>query len=247
MSDGCRYRQTEHPDELTGEVVTRSRQTQHTLILCSTAREERALADSAVAHLATIARTGPGPANLRGMLEAVSRDGSDFDVILLAGLAGSLTESHEVGHAWAVRRVTNRTGKYWMPDWPISGSPAARGLTFVDVLDNDEPIVTPAEMREAHREHRAHLVDSGSTMLAEWAHKSRKRWGLVRGAYYGPDRDLEIPLEAWCKDDGSFKRMAMIKAVAKQPWLVQESSRMFKQAATAMQAVIDLLTKLLSD
>lgn len=216
------------------------------IVLCALEYEAEYLHASArLEREVSIHCTGPGvEAVLDFLLEL---DGSDFGIIVFAGVAGALMPRLRAGEVRVARRVMSDDGEKWTATWPRDES-AARGLAMCDMFTSRRILRLPEERRSAHETTGAALVDTESAALAAWATQTNhKSWGVVRGVSDDVQTILPDGIDHWIGRNGRVRPWRIGYDLLRQPRAISTVRRMGEGSKLAMRGVVGVLENLLCE
>lgn len=225
----------------------------HAIILCPLQYEYDAIAQSPLAKHNLIHCTGGGYDAVIYTLEKIkitlnkNNPGPPDHIplpIILAGLAGSLSPQCTPGSAWVARCIKDEYGKTWPTTWPTPQNQNAVGLRMIDLLAADSVFHSPAEKNEAHHQFGAHLVDTESHALAEWARDNNHPFGVVRGVSDSHDHALPLAIDQWTRPDGSTNLPRITLDLTLHPHWIKNIKTLKQNSQLALKNVIQLLAKL---
>jgi purine-nucleoside phosphorylase len=189
--------------------------------------------------------TGPGIDAVFDFL--LDLDGSDFGIVIFAGLSGALMPRLRVGDVRVARRVMSDDGEKWTATWPRDES-ASRGLAMCDLLTTRQVLRLPDERRAAHETTGAALVDTESVALAAWATRtSHKTWGIVRGVSDDVETTLPDGIDHWVGRNGRLRPWRVAYDLIRQPGSISTVRRLGDSSRLAMTGVVQMLEKLLCE
>ena len=135
-------------------------------------------------------------------------------------------------------------GKTWPTTWPTTQNQNAVGLTMIDLLAADAVYHSPAEKNEAHHRFDAHLVDTESHALAEWAGEKNHPFGVIRGVSDSHDYALPLAIDKWTRSDGSINLPRITLDLALHPNWIKKTKALQQNSKLALQKIIQLLITL---
>jgi len=172
-------------------------------------------------------------------------DGSDFGIVILAGLAGALMPRLRTGDVRIAARVISEDGETWSATWPRDES-TARGLAMCDILTARHILRRPDERRSAHETTGAALVDTESAALAAWATRTNhKTWGVVRGVSDDVNTILPDGIDHWIGRHGRLRPWRVGYDLLRQPRSIPVMRRLGESSKLAMKGVVAVLERLL--
>jgi nucleoside phosphorylase len=196
------------------------------LIVCPLKHEARALTRAGLSSCAMIEVTGVGPASIARWCKR--RGAERGRIVILAGVAGALTDRCNVGEAYRIGRIVSADGSN-------IGTPTLAGDT---VITSVEEIIADEQRRAACvRETRADLVDMESAAFARCAQESGWRWAIIRGVSDGPTSPLPRYVTQWAKTDGTLDARAVMRDLALHPLRIPAVMRLGRHTARALRAV----------
>lgn len=215
-------------------------------MLCALEYEAEFLHDSdRLERDVSIHCTGPGVDRVLDFL--LELDGSDFGIVVFAGLAGALMPRLHVGDVRVARRVLSDDGEKWNTTWPRDEA-GSRGLDMCDILTTRRILRLPEERRSAHETTGAALVDTESAALAAWAVQTHhKAWGVVRGISDDVETILPDGIDHWVGRSGRVRPWRIGYDLLRQPRSIAAMRRLGDSSKRAMQGVVTVLEKLLCD
>ena len=206
------------------------------IVVCALEFERDRLLRAGVAEHAEILCCGPGGKRISAWADGRSQDERP---IVLAGLAGGLTERVEVGSAWIIREV--RAGnEALVPAW----IPMIEGVRFATVSCPLKSLTTPEAKRAWHRERGTDLVDLESEAFARAMLRTQRRWAIVRGVSDAVDDALPDSIDSWVDEHGRTRHGFIALAHLRRPSLVAITQRIGKQARQAMDSAAELLHRI---
>lgn len=180
--------------------------------------------------------TGPGEAHIRRWAER--HDGGNRPVIL-AGLAGSLTEGFRAGAAAVITEVVDAQSRQrWRPtfcDWS-AGQPRHCVITSSGGVVGDSMARDQLQQQTA-----AHLVDLESVAFATVASKAGLRWAVVRGVSDDPVTGVHPAVAGLVDDMGRTRVLAAVGLAMRSPRSVPGLVRLARNARRALGEVRILL------
>ena len=183
--------------------------------------------------------TGPGGKRTIAAFNDVNIH--DRPAVILAGLAGALTEHHRAGSAAIIREVIDPTTRErWNPTLVMKALPG----TSVCSVTSAETILETAEARKRlHVETGADLVDLESVAFARVANKAGLRWAIVRGISDDPLTGI-IPNAAAMVDASGRTRLGPALAqVFRHPRTLPAFLQLKRKSGAALGEVRILLGK----
>ncbi len=214
------------------------------IVLCALRHEAEFLrASDRLDREVSIHCTGPGLDAVFDFL--LELDGSDFGMVIFAGLAGALVPRLRTGDVRVARRVISEDGETWTTTWPRDES-TSRGLAMCDILTARHILRLPHERRSAHETTGAALVDTESAALAAWAVRTNhKTWGVVRGVSDEVDTLLPDGIDHWIGRSGRLRPWRVGYDLLRQPRSIPIMRQLGKSSKLAMKAVVEVLERLL--
>lgn len=205
------------------------------VIVCALQFECAQLRKAGLEDIFDIDCCGPGP---RGVMSWARQRVSDRRPVILAGLAGGLTDSARIGEAFVIESVRKAVGSYVQPSLILEASDAPRATVSCPA----DVITTPDAKRAWHRSHNTDLIDLESESFALAMNTAGRPWAIVRGVSDGPDDELPAAMVKWVDEQGNTRTGAVAMSLLRNPRLVAVSKRIGKQATEAMTRVADVLS-----
>jgi Phosphorylase superfamily len=211
------------------------------IILCPLDAEQKALRRSGrwplIAGRASFAVSGPGPRAISQWFKSFRQDGVRGDTVILAGVAGGLSDQTKVGEAGFIGAIVDRTGGLLAEPFV----PAAWGAKAWRVTSTDRPVGTPDAKRSLHSASNADVVDMESDAFASEAAQRGLRFMIVRGISDGVADALPDGVDTLVDASGRTRLGAALSLVARCPLLFGALRRLGQRTATAMDNVASLL------
>jgi hypothetical protein len=162
-------------------------------------------------------------------------------LVVLAGVAGGLTEAHRAG-AFRVGSVTTTGGGEWRAEVPATWhEPTVRCLAA------DHVLATPADKRAAAQATGAAIVDLESAAFARVASVRGWRWAIVRGISDAVDDVLPAGIDRWTDAYGCTRLGEVATSLATRPWTIPQVIALGRRSDDAMRAVDAALLRLDAD
>ncbi len=173
---------------------------------------------------------GPGPAAITKWAVAGGRTSRP---VVLAGLAGGLSERTTPGSAFAVDRVIDGQGREWPV--PLAAQLGAR-TPPVTVISTVKTVTSAAAKRALAGTCGADLVDLESVAFAHAATKLGWTWGIVRGVSDGPDDDLPPGAAGWIDDRGRTRTWRVAADILRSPSMTPRLLALRRHGVAGMRA-----------
>ena len=199
--------------------------------------EARHLRGIASKHRWAVKVCGPGA-------EGVQRFGEQCRIpagatVILAGLAGGLNPSLNVGDLLVANEVLNGHELAFTP-------PLQRPEASARVISSHMICRTPSEKADLRARSGADAVDLESGPFAALAEDRGWIWGVLRGI--SDDASMELPRDCsrWTSPNGQLRPMNLAWSAVKSPQLVLQLPRLGQHGRMAMRAVAHGLSELLA-
>jgi nucleoside phosphorylase len=169
-----------------------------------------------------------------------ARAGAVDRPVILAGLAGGVSDGVTAGEARVVTIVRRSDGTELIP--PLYGE-SRPGAT---IASSDHVLALREEKRQWGCERGADLVDMESEAFAEEAEQRGWRWGIVRGVSDDPGMRLTPDVSTWIDDRGGLRVGALLGSLIRRPALAFDLVRLRRcssKALASMGALIDELIR----
>jgi hypothetical protein len=208
-------------------------------IVCALEFEAKALRRTARERGWQLDSIGPGARRMEQWAAfAVLPPGS---LVVLAGVAGGLTDAHRDG-AVRVGSVVAPDGREWRAEVPGSwADPTVRCLAA------DEVLATPAAKRAAAAATGAAIVDLESAAFARIASARGWRWAIVRGISDAVDDRLPDGVAGWTDHSGRTRVGEVAASLLARPWVLPQVIALGRRSAAAMRAVDAALRRIDAD
>ena len=211
--------------------VSESRDPSRPVIVCPLQFERKMLLRAGLGRRFRIECCGPGA-------DAIDIWAGNFRspgrTVILAGLAGALSESCPAGSAHVVGRVMDAaTGEDWtLTSLSTKVDPPGPGSC---VLASTEAAVTTRRDKLALAQRTgAQLVDLESAAFARSAVEAGWRWVVIRGVSDDLDTDLPRNIDLWVDWRGRTRRAAVAVTIALRPWRLPLVLRLHRNSVKAM-------------
>jgi len=156
--------------------------------------------------------------------------------IILAGVAGSLNDSHQAGSAWWISEVVD----------PVTGSRLAQSLFASEsrcIITSVDTVVSSSAVKQALREQTgADLVDMESQTFAQCAAQRGATWAIVRGVSDGAQTNLPPNIDGWVNGDGQTRPSRVLWDLLKRPRDFGVIRKLNASSRRAMACVSTLLS-----
>ena len=180
---------------------------------------------------------GPGAAGVRRAAEVI---GETRRVVILAGLAGGLTQRAKAGTALFVAEVVDPVShERWRPAWPAIQSSAAMRTCII--TSTGVSVTTTAEKASLAARSGADAVDLESVSFAKAATARGWRWGIVRGISDGPDQSLPQGIDQWVGANGRTNLGSVLMSLARQPMLIPQLRIVASNGKAALRSACTLI------
>lgn len=204
------------------------------LIICPMRTEADALGSLRGARIEV---SGPGPKSMRRYAESLaSRREPPARRVILAGIAGGLSDAAAPGSARWVRDVRSASGATWTSPTPTP--PDAQSAWTV--VGSDRLVGGRENKRRLAEDSGAHIVDMESHVFAEIAERCRWSWAIARGVSDGVDEILPDDLMDLIDAEGrprigrALGRMALRPTLAPTLWHLSRRTRMAMASVRAL-------------
>ena len=167
------------------------------------------------------------------MIEDAAPAGSPGAPLVLVGLAGALTEAHQVGDVLRIDRVIDAEGAPHTPSWndPFADLPAASLTTSAGALS------TRGERDRLHRSTGATLVDQEAASFVALAERTRRPWAIIRAVSDGVEDRLPAGIDGWIDGSGQVRPLRIMAACLKRPMTIRSLLRLRRTSDQALQAL----------
>lgn len=209
------------------------------ILLCPLQFERRALLAAGLEDCCDIACCGPGDA--AGIWVKDNCATINKSTLILAGLAGGLRDGLLAATAHVAEKVIDEKGNRWTPTFKLPDN--ASGVTIVST---EQVNVTPQAKRALAKRSGADIVDLESAGFAAAASANDCRWAIVRGISDGVDDSLPDDIDQWVDSKGSTIPSAVVGSILRRPAVLSDIRKMRSASITAMQAVSDIIKRMLS-
>jgi nucleoside phosphorylase len=185
-----------------------------------------------------VVRCGPGADAVRAWSDAL---GPTERAVVLAGLAGALTDARPVGSACVVAEVCDTDG---VTRRPVLGAAAPSGAV---VTSSPVLVTTAAERASLAGRTGADLVDQESVAFADAATRHGWTWAIARGVSDGPHHPLPPAAATWIDERGRAIPRRVLASLAREPALATTLRRLRHDTRTALQALAPIVAELLAE
>jgi hopanoid-associated phosphorylase len=202
----------------------------------------------AVTGLAKEARIAGGPGvraiagggDARRLAQAIEREVRlGAQGVISFGIAGGLIDTIAAGD-WLVSRVIVTADERFPCDdaWTRALVERLPGAVTVDLAGCDAPVMEAAVKRALHRATRASAVDTESHIAAAVAAEHRLPFAAFRVVCDGVEQSLPSAAMSALSPDGTIKRAAVARALARDPKQIPSLARTAIDARTAFRALL---------
>ena len=204
------------------------------IIVCPLEFERAALRRAGVDRWAELCCCGPGSERMAQWWAALRTISSP---IILAGVAGSLNDSHQAGCAWWISEVVDaRTGTQFVPSW---FAPASRCI----ITSVDQAVGNPAAKERLHLQTGADLVDMESLTFARCAAQREATWAIVRGVSDGAQSSLPKGINRWVNQRGQTQGLRVLVDLVRRPREIRLVRELHASSRRAMAGTSALLSE----
>ncbi len=165
-------------------------------------------------------------------------------VVILAGLAGSLSRRFAVRSAYIPAAVVGPDGKRHRPTLIVPEPDDAPAPIVTSV---PATVTSPAAKRALAQETGTDLVDRESAAFAHAAIKRKWRWTIVRGISDGPDTALPQDIDAWVDQRGRTRIGMVLKSLARRPGILPSLVTLWADSTAAIVAAARLIEQVIGD
>jgi len=212
------------------------------------AEAETTAAVVAVTGLVKEARMASGPGvraiagggDVRRLAQAIEREVRlGARGVISFGIAGGLIDSISAGD-WLVARAIVTADERFSCDktWTRALVERLRGAVSVDLAGCDAPITEAAAKRALHRATRASAVDTESHIAAAVAAAHKLPFAAFRVICDGVEQSLPPAAVSALSSDGTIRRAAVARALARDPRQIPSLARTAIDAHTAFRALL---------
>lgn len=194
--------------------------------------ERQALLRAGVDRHCTLACCGVGAAAI--LRWADQQDQAMRSPVILAGVAGALTNDVIRGRAYIVSAVHAQDGRHFRPSFRPDLCDPEAGVTMTD-----HAVRTPDDRRALADRTGAVLADMESVALAEIAFDRGWSWAIVRGVSDGLQDVLPPQIDDWVDHDGKTNRGKVVRSLLRRPWLIGTAMRLGRHSSRALEAVAE--------
>ena len=219
--------------------MANSREISKPILLCPLQFERSALVAAGLEDCCDIICCGPGDA--AGIWVKDNYDKSSKSPLILAGLAGGLRDGLLASTAHVANKIIDEQGNSWTPTFKLSEN--ASGVTIVSTK---HVIVTPLAKRALADRSGADIVDLESASFAAAASANGCQWAIVRGISDCVDDSLPGDIDQWVDSKGCTKPSAVVGSILRRPAVLGDIRRMRSASIAAMEAVSDIITRMVS-
>ncbi len=184
---------------------------------------------------------GPGPEAIGQWSAGVA---GEPRIVILAGLAGSLSRRFTARSAYIPAAVVGPDGKRHRPTLIAPGSDDAPAPVVTSV---PATVTSLAAKRALAQDTGTDLVDRESAAFAHAAIKRKWRWTIVRGISDGPDTALPRDIDAWVDQRGRTRIGMVLKSLARRPGILPSLVTLWADSTAAMVAAARLIEKVIGD
>ena len=224
--------------------VSESREPIGPVIVCPLQFERKMLLRAGLDGRFPIECCGPGAEAVKAWAGSFRSTGR---MVILAGLAGGLSETCPAGSAQVVDRVMDAlTGEDWTPTSPDAGIDRP-GTGSCVLVSTDAAVLTSRDKLALAERTGAQLVDLESAAFARSAVAAGWRWAVVRGVSDGWDTDLPRDIDLWIDGVGRARRGQVAAAIARRPWLMPSVLRLHHRSVEAMGEVARVILRFYGD
>ncbi len=209
------------------------------VVLCPLEIERRAIA-AAARSVADVRRTGPGEDAMAAAVKALLEDGERPRLVVLAGLAGGLTETEET--APRIGRVVDLArARHWRPTVmpPGDGDP-------VTIVGLSAPAFSKRQKKQMFEATGAALADCESHAFASACQEAGLRWAVVRGVSDGPEDGLPESAVNWVDERGYTRAARVLGSALIAPALLPTLWKLSRRSRAALRAVSGRVVELLA-
>lgn len=187
---------------------------------------------------------GPGKLGIERLAKRDERAESNGPVIL-AGLAGALTNRCAVGSAHWIGRVVTDDGKTITP--PLISPGVMRDDHLMPrITSTDTSVTQPHEKQSLAERCDADIVDLESVAFATLAEERGWQWGIVRGVSDGPDDALPHGIDEWVDETGNVRIAPILHSLIRRPAQFVTLSHLQRESRDALAGVADRLQEMLA-
>jgi adenosylhomocysteine nucleosidase len=168
-------------------------------------------------------------------------------VILSAGFAGALQESHAVGDILLATEIVDHEGNGWPATWPDTLPPGEwrPPLHRGRILTAANLIASPEEKRSLAKRHDAAGVDMESAAVAQYSSRRGIPFGCVRAISDAATTALS-PQLLQLLAGGQVAPLCVVSALVRRPWLARELMRLARDTRFAADQLAKALGELLT-
>ncbi len=203
------------------------------IIVCPLEHERKALMRAGVpGRLICIGPGAGGVERLASMLGAVTGP------VILAGVAGAIDDSCEMGAGYVIRNVIGSNGQRWQPNWPAP----ANGLQ-ASIATSETILIDESAKRRFCAQTGAQLVDQESEPFAQLASHRNWQWGIVRGVSDDVTTSLPPDIHNWVTGDGRTRLSRTLVSCFLRPTQIRSLLALHKRTEQALLAVARILRR----
>ena len=210
---------------------------QRQIVLCPLRFEMRALQKAGVAKRFDLACCGPGASGVR---DWVARTGTQNRPVILAGLAGALSDRIHLGDAAAIAEVIDADS---LETWrsPLVDTLAPHDSQRWRATSAKASVIGRSHKDHLHQHTGADIVDQESVAFAAAAAAAGWRWGIVRGISDDLESSLPVESDRWIDAAGRTRVRSVLAALGGRPMLLPVLWRLGRRSNVAMRAVVEVI------
>ncbi len=183
---------------------------------------------------------GPGETGIRRWSSGPSERQPDRgSTVILAGVAGALTDRFRPGMAGVISEIALPDGRTLVPALKIPGGQPIR------LTSSRHLISSPLRKRDLASSTQADLVDMEGVAFAQVAMQRGWHWGVVRGAGDALSDRLPPQMENWIDPAGRTRIGAAMAYLLSHPHMIPDVLRISRQSSLALDSVASLVASLL--
>jgi hypothetical protein len=177
--------------------------------------------------------TGPGEVGIRNW----ARHAHDIQQpVILAGLAGSLTDNLRAGSACIIDEVVeDKTGSRWRPTLTLSSTQSARDSCVITSSHN--VVAQRADRLRLQQRLGAHLIDFESVAFARTATELGLQWAIIRGISDDLKTGIFDGISTLVDDAGRTRPWHVFRMLASRPTIFPGLFRLGHHSRKALAAV----------